>query len=182
MGRLGHTLIPCSRAHGCSAEHKKLPSVNFPHCRTEGDYPNCIQLGSTRVMDCRIAESTTGCLILLQLAFLIDGTISQTSRDMDCLFHIRHIQGFLNPPGHGQLNPNWSPAGIPKSLGILHLPKPLGEQATYSYKYTPMGTDKWSLRYLYNLYFLSRFSYILIHTLTVLHVLTHAHILWLSRY
>ena len=133
-------------------------------------------------MDYRTAESTTGCLILLQLAFLIDGPISQTSRDMDCLFHIRHIQGFLNPPGHGQLNPNWSPAGIPKSLGILHLPKPLGEQATYSYKYTPMGTDKWSLRCLYNLYLISRFSYVLTHIPTFIYATTCTYIFWLSPY
>ena len=122
MGRLGHTLVQCSRAHSCSAEHRKLCSAYPPHCRTVGVYPNYVQLGPTRVMDCRTAESTTGCLILPQLTFLIDRPISRAYRDMDCLFHIRHKQGFLNPPGHGQLHPNWSPAGIPKSLGILHLP------------------------------------------------------------
>ena len=134
--------------------NRKYYIITLLLSRTGRVYPNYVQLGPTRVMDCRTEESTTGCLILLQLAFLIDRPISRAYRDMDCLFHIRHKQGFLNPPGHGQLNPNWSTTGIPKSLGILHLPKPLGEQATYSYKYnhTPMGKGT--------------FSYLLIHTYT----------------
>ena len=58
-------------------------------------YPNYDQFGPPRVRDCRTEESTIGCLILLQLIFLIDK------------IHIPNLSGYGLPI------PYWAQTGIP---------------------------------------------------------------------